>query len=288
MSPKSTRSKEGKVFNSITQKIKNIPIGQYARRSGFRQRKEKKITGKGMIIGFFLLAMQSKHTLQGWAEQLCLLNGKTVSKQAVWDRINDCFIRFLLMVLKYQFNHQSALDHKNVKSHPTLSRYKRILLHDSTTIALPDVLSIFYPGNVSRGKQKAILKIQVIYDLMSHRFVHFEITPFTANDQSKSDDIITVSHSGDLVIRDLGYFSLNCFEQMLTNKINFVSRVRYGVKIYNVHSQQEINLLAWLRKHHQFDQWVLLGKQHRVPVRLVVEPVPQQQADCRRMKSQTR
>jgi len=285
MTPKSTRSKEAKSFDSITQKLKNIPLNQYARRSGFKQRKEKKITGKGLIIGFFLLAMQSKHTLQGWAEQLCLLNGKTVSKQAVWDRINDCFIRFLLMVLKYQINHQSALDHKNVKAHPALSHYKRILLQDSTTIALPDVLSRFYPGNVSQGKQKAILKIQVFYDLVRHRFVHFEITPFTANDQSKSNDIIWVSRQGDLVIRDLGYFSLNCFEQMLTRKINFVSRVRYGVKIYDAHSQQEINLLARLRKHHQFDQWILLGKQYRVPVRLVIEPLPQQQADCRRMRA---
>ena len=285
MTPKNTPSKEVKFVDSITQKIKNIPLSQYARRSGFKKRKEKKITGKGMILGFFLLAMQSKHTLQGWAEQLCLLNGKTVSKQAVWDRINDGFIRFLLMVLKYQINHQSALDHKNVKAHPALSRYKRILLQDSTTIALPKALSIFYPGNVSRGKQKAILKIQVVYDLTSHRFVHFEITPFTANDQSKSDEILRLSRPGDLVIRDLGYFSLNCFEQMLTAKISFVSRVRYGVKIYDAQSQQEINLLPWLRKHHQFDQWVLLGKRHRVPVRLIIEPLPQQQADYRRMKA---
>jgi hypothetical protein len=285
MTSKSTCSKEAKNFDSIAQKVKNIPFNQYAHRSGFKKRKEQKITGKGMIIGFFLLAMQSKHTLQGWAEQLYLLNGKTVSRQAVWERINDCFIRFLLMVLKYQINHQSALDHKNVNVHPALNSYKRILLQDSTTIALPDVLSKWYPGNMSRGKQKAILKIQVIYDLVSHRFVHFEITPFTANDQSKSDEIIRLSRSGDLVIRDLGYFSLNCFEKMLTTKISFVSRVKYGVKIYDAHSQQEINLLPWLRKHHQFDQWVLLGKQHRVPMRLVIEPLPQQQVDCRRMRA---
>lgn len=285
MTPKSTRSKEAKSFDSIAQKVKNIPFNRYARSSGFKQRKPQKITAKWLVLGFFLLAMQSKHTLQGWAEQLCLLNGKTVSRQAVWERINDCFIRFLLMVLKYQMKYQADLDHKKSNFHPALSRYKRILLQDSTTIALPDMLSRFYPGNVSRGKQKAILKIQVIYDLMSHRFVHFEITPFTANDQSKSDDIITVSRNTDLVIRDLGYFSLNCFEQMITTKISFVSRVRYGVKIYDAHSQESIDLLGLLRKHHQFDQWVLLGRQHHVPVRLIIEPLPQQQADCRRMKA---
>lgn len=285
MTSKSTRSKEEKKFDSIAQKVKNIPFNRYARVSGFKQRKEQKIRGKWMIIGFFLLALQSKHTLQGWAEQLCLLNGKTVSRQAVWERINDGFIRFLLLVLKYEFNHQCALDHKKMKAHPALRRYKRILLQDSTTIALPDALSRWYPGNVSAGKQKAVLKIQVIYDLVSHRFVHFEITPFTANDQSKSDDIITVSRQGDLVIRDLGYFSLNCFEQMLTTQISFVSRARYGVKIYDPCSQQEINLLAYLRKHHQFDQWILLGRQYRVPVRLVIEPLPQQQADLRRRRA---
>ena len=83
----------------------------------------------------------------------------------------------------------------------------------------------------------------MVYDLISNTFVHFEITPFPVNDQSKSKDILSIVRKGDLVIRDLGYFSLACFEKM-SNNISFVSRIRYGVKIFDIKTGGEINLLS--------------------------------------------
>lgn len=88
-----------------------------------------------MILGFFMLALQNKNTLQGCAEQICRVSRKMVSKQAIWSRISDGLIRFLMLALKFETSHQVSINAKQVKMHPVLKRFKRILLQDSTTLA---------------------------------------------------------------------------------------------------------------------------------------------------------
>ena len=114
--------------------------------------------------------------------------------------------------------------------------------------------------------------------------MYFEITPFTANDQSKSKDILSIVQKGDLVIRDLGYFSLGCFEKMSKN-ISFVSRIKHGVKIFNIKTSEEIKLLKHLKKYKSFDQWVLIGREQRLKVRLVILPLSDEQANEKRYRA---
>lgn len=166
-----------------------------------------------------------------------------------------------------------------------LKNYKRILIQDSTIIALPVWLSRFFPGNVSRGEKKSQLKIQVVYDILSNRFIYFEITAFTTNDQSKAKDLLKLATREDLVIRDLGYFVLDCFDKMNEQSIHFISRMRYGIKIYDLKSGEEINLLQEIKKKKRYDQWVLIGKKQKVKVRLIALPLPEQQASIRRRRA---
>src|SRR5208283_2603813 len=130
-------------------------------------------------------------------------------------------------------------------------------------------------------------KIQVIFDLISNTFIYFEITPYTANDQSKAEDILKIAEEGDLVIRDLGYFALESFTMMNVKTIKYVSRLRNGVKIYDSVTKKEIDLLAILRIKGAFDGKVLLGSKEKVEVRLVVQQLPEEQANLRRYKAKT-
>jgi transposase len=156
------------------------------------------------------------------------------------------------------------------------------LVQDSTTISLPDALGWCFAGNYSRGKKKAVLKIQAIYDLLSNRFIHFEITPYTDNDQSKSNDILSIATKGDLVIRDLGYFVLKSFDGMRAQNISFISRLKFGVNIYPSTTSKKINLLQTIRSTGSFDQWVFLGSEQKVATRMVVLQMSQEQSDKRR------
>lgn len=231
------------------------------------------------------MALQGKNSLELWAEQLSNITGKIVSKQAIWKRITPYLTKFLMLILSDALREQISSTHQSIKQgRLRVSGYNRILIQDSTTIALPEWLKKFFPGNTSRGKKKSQLKIQVVYDIISNTFVYFEITPFTANDQSKSKDILNIAQKGDLVIRDLGYFSLECFQQM-NEHISFVSRIRYGVKIFDIKTGEEINLLKHLKKYKSIDQWVLIGCEQKVKVRLVILPLSNEQANEKRYRA---
>ena len=127
------------------------------------------------------MALQGKNTFQQWSEQIAGITGKTVSRQGLWKRVTSRLTKFLALVLWDALSQQVAYIHSQALRHGSLNTYKRTLIQDSTTIALPLWLRWCFPGNVSRGEKKAQLKIQVIYDLLHNQFIHFEITPFTAN-----------------------------------------------------------------------------------------------------------
>jgi hypothetical protein len=283
MTPKSTCSRQS--YKSIENKLKLIPFNKHALRSGFKQRKAQKLTGKVLLMSFLEMALQGNNSFQMWAEKVGSLTGKYVSKQAIWKRITSCYINFLVAILADVLRTQISQVSKQIEQGALKNRYKRILIQDSTSLALPSCLRWCFPGNTARGERKAQIKIQVIYDLLNSRFIYFELTPFTANDQSKSKDILHIAGKEDLVIRDLGYFSLDCFDQLNNQHTGFVSRLKYGVKITDLHTGKEINLLAALKTHGWFDRWVCVGEKQQIQLRLVAVSMPQEQAGRRRQKA---
>jgi len=272
-------------YQSLSNKLRHIHFGRHSVTSGFRQRKEQKLTGKLLLISFFLMALQGKNSLQLWAEKLSLIKGGGVSKQAVWKRMTAFYTKFLIAVLQEALRDQLMRNRVNLNNQFLRKCYQRVLIQDSTCIALPSCLCWCFPGNTSRGKRKAGLKIQVVYDLLSNQFIHLEITPFTTNDQSQSKKILSIAKEDDLVIRDLGYFVTDCFNQLLNEQIHFVSRLRFGKKLTELRTGKNINLLRDLRKHGKLDRWINIGIHETTAVRLVAMPLPQEIANRRRQKA---
>lgn len=82
MTSKSTLSvlkSKDKNKNYVEQKLKKIPLEKLSKESGFKQRKEQKINGKGLLISFILMAMQGKTSYEQWAQQLGIVNKKKLS-----------------------------------------------------------------------------------------------------------------------------------------------------------------------------------------------------------------
>ena len=88
-----------------------------------------------------------------------------------------------------------------------------------------------------------------------------------------------------MVIRDLGYFVTDCFNQLLREQIHFVSRLRFGKKLIDLRTGKKINLLRDLRKHRKLDRWINIGTHETTAVRLVAIPLPEEIANRRRQKA---
>jgi hypothetical protein len=225
------------------------------------------------VTGFIISCCYGKNTFSQWALQISLLSGKPVSRQGIFDRLHSRAVVFARELLEHALSRQSGADF----SSGLFSCFNKVLLQDSTTLRLPQVLSKIFPGNHSGGEQKAVARIQSILSLKAMKFIKFSLDAFTQNDQGASGEILLLAKKGDLVIRDLGYFSLAVFEKLIAANVHILSRLRYGVTISD--AQGNIILLKDLLKQKRgVDRWVYIGKKIKVRVRLVMLPVPAQQA----------
>lgn len=263
---------------TLWEQLGKLPLEALARRSGFRQRKPKKLPPALFAQAACLCVTLSAASYRCWAGLIGLLGGCTVSKQALWERCTERAAGFLQAALQSLL----ACRHRDLPLPAAAQGFGRILLQDSTTLGLAKKLARFFPGaRNQRGAQKGLLKIQACYDLRSESFVQFSLSSFRRNDQAAAADVLAVVRAGDLVIRDLGYFVLEVMAQIAAAHAYFLSRLRVGVGLWETDGRTPVNLLALLRRSGALDRPFCLGDK-KVPVRLVAVRLPAAVAAARR------
>jgi hypothetical protein len=241
-------------------------------KSGFCRRRARKITAYAFVVGFIECSLKKCCSYSQWAAAIGRIAGRSVAKQSLFERVNNESAVFAERLVQHALKKQIT----KVGNTDLFGSFKQVLLQDSTTLALPDTLAKYFPGNISRGMQKAVARVQCIIEVMTMRFVHFSLSSFSCNDQSASGLITGHLGKNDLVIRDLGYFVLNSLKEIANKQAYFLSRLRSDVKIYDQTGQ-------WLMQQKllckdQVDQWVWIGEKQRLPVRLVMLRLPAAQA----------
>jgi hypothetical protein len=272
---------------TFSQQLKNLPLDTLARTSGFRRRKPKKLTPALFAQAACLFVTLSAASFRSWAGLIGWLGGCTLTKQALWERCTDRAAKFLQAILQSLLV-SVALQH-GLGSPDALVFFGRVLLQDSTTLAVSKALARFFPGaRNQRGAQGGLLKIQACYDLLTQQFVHFSLSSFRRNDQAAAADVLPLLRAGDLVIRDLGYFVLEVLEQIAQAQAYFLSRFRVGVGLWETDGRTPVNLLALLRRQGCLDRQFCCGDR-KVPVRLVAVRLPAAvAAERRRLARQNR
>ncbi len=267
-------------LQQIRAQIARLDAQAMARQSGFLQRTPRKIPLTDFLLALVALAAEATLSLERIAAVISLVADLPYTKQALHKRLQATVEKFLAQVATTLFGELG----QNVRSQGWLRSFRRVLLHDSTVQALPDHLATLFPGSSNQHqKQRAALKIQFIADLLNATLVHCSLSGFTRNDQAAAPDILTVVRSGDLVLRDLGYFALPVLAALERKGAFFLSRFKHGVQVYD-RSGQPLDLARELKVKGSFDQVVLLGA-NRVEVRLVALPAPEAVANERRRKA---
>lgn len=279
-SRKNSVNKESIILGHLVTKT----INKFARKCKYIKRKKGKISPKGLILGFMLMVSRQRNTYSDWAKEIGLLEGKTISKQSLNERMNpetECFIKTIVeqqLVKKVQPTVTKQL--KGVLKH-----FTAVKIEDSTTLSLPDELHEEFPGNVSRAEKKSQAKLHAMYNLTAVNFSFLTVHSFRNNDQSLAANSLPYLEKGDLIIRDLGFLTLDAVKQFAEKEVYFISRKNYQSKIYDIKTGAEINLLKQLRKKKYFDKEVLIGQKQQLKVRLVAIPVPDTQANERIRKA---
>lgn len=255
-------------------------LNRLATESGFMVRRARKLTPLHFVVSFFMALSQGHTSLRGWVGQLFVLCGATLSKQGLNGRLTKEACRFVQKVFEALLRQRCHIP-KEVGR--VLKNFSSVVAQDSSAFGLKEGLKDHFKGNISRGVEKAVLRLKAIVELCSLRLLEVKVTCYRENDQSAASNIHKFLRASALVIRDLGYWSVDSFAKIMSRGAYFLSRLRWGVTLYTP-SGGELSLSTLLngRVH---DRWVRLSKTHPLAVRLLILPVPCEVAEQRIRKA---
>jgi hypothetical protein len=262
--------------------LKNI--NKISRRAGFCIRQTSKIKPFFLIFGFYKMLMKNLNTYEDWSSEIGILSGKSLSKQAVEERMNTATSNMLHQVFEYKLN--SVLSNNcNEKDNQLRGKFNEIKIDDSTVLCLPEELNTFFPGNVSLGRKKAQIKIHALHNLTKNSFDFLNVHNYTDSDQGLSGKVLPYLNAGDLILRDLGFQNLTIQKQFISRRIYFVSKKKSNVCVFDIKTGLQIDLLKYLKKKKYFDGSVLVGVKEKVQMRLVIQPLSKEIGDEKRRKA---
>ncbi len=251
-----------------------------ARETGCVKR-ERKFSGSTLLSTLVLTVLRSPK-LELWDYQSTAAQlGVDVTENAIAHRFTPDLVKFLEAALQRVLRRVLMTDTPPIE---LLKRFTQLVIGDSTTITLPDEYAEQFPGcGGGYGGGKAVLKIQVLWDLCSGR-LQVLLEPGRASD-AKSPITELPLPAGSLSIFDLGYFSLNRFQRVQLAEGYWLSRLQYGTTVYDMAGNPVAlwKFLAKKAKRGVVDVPVQLGEK-RLGCRLVAIHVSPEIAARRRQK----
>ena len=275
----------------IKEKLQTYAIEELANRTRFNLRRDAKVKALIFVLGFFEVITQG-YSLRKWAQRISTyLLGDCLSKAGLQKRFSSRTVKFCLDLLgRILRGHFFDPLSRFKLSSPLLSSFAHVYVVDSSCLSLNSSLAWLFPGSHSSTGQAATARIQVCLELKQHLFRYFSLASFRNNDQSHSPAILSFLQAGDLVLRDMGYWSLKVFRAIMAHQASFLSRFRYGAYLYHPHSGAQIPLGKLLKSATQkglayIDRPILVGKKAQLPVRFVAIRLPEQIANERIRKA---
>jgi hypothetical protein len=268
---------------TVDRRLQQLSLDKIARNTKFYRRTPQKIQALPFIAALCAAAHQNIFSY-GKIAFLLGLRGILVSKQAVAERFNLYAVALFKQALSALIGKVSGTETIQKQGAPAF--FKNVYLQDSTYLSLPQPLADAYPGAKNHtNKKNAGMKIQAVFNLKKDQMADFSLSAFNRTDQAASKDILNLVQPKDLVIRDLGYFVLDVFKDIAQKGAFFLSRLRSNVAVYCPNTGKRLNLLSILKKQPCTDIDVLIGRNQKLPVRLVAIPVPEHIANERRRKA---
>lgn len=204
--------------------------------------------------------------------------GTMASRQAYHHKMTNASVRFFEAILAI-----IMLSKTHTAVPLQFRQFKRILVQDSTVVKLPSKLMDLFSGVKNAYTQVCNARIQCVYDLLSGSFTQWSMHPYSKNDLAVANELHV--RTGDLVLRDRGYFTAKESRRIIEANGEFISRYKHKTTLYDPETGQEIDLFRLLNTERNIDRKVLIGKDDQVEVRIIATEVSQETAGRRRQKA---
>ncbi len=210
-----------------------------------------------------------------------------ISKQGMDKRFNEQALAFL----KHLIEKQLSVELGQQIEAGWLSLFNRVVIKDATRFDLPEKYKdhLAGPGG-SASKAGACLQFE--YDLKSGSIIDLNLTAANRPDVKDAVQVLDNVACNDLIIRDLGYFAFKSFLNISDKGAFFISRLRPKTIVYEIEKgvMQQLNfkvLYERMKKHQlpRIEKDVFIGNEPKIPVRLIMELLPDEIYEQRIRKS---
>jgi hypothetical protein len=252
-------------------------LTEVAEITGFCQRGTKFTPLMFFDILLYNSSSDSNKSLNQLTVEVLSEHGIKISKQGIDKRFSDRSVEFVKTIFERVFTLQ--VQEEGIDSN-WLAQFHHVRIKDSTRFDIPEEFNEILPGS-GGSASKAGVCIQYEYDVKGGKILDLTITPANRPDVKDAKETMLNLEKGDLIIRDLGYFSLEVIEQIRLTQAYFISRIDSTTKVYTQKQGRikEVNFDALRRLMvkqglGRVELPVLIGKVARIPLRLIIELLP--------------
>jgi hypothetical protein len=207
-----------------------------------------------------------------------------ISRESLHERFTESAVEYMEICARFILRKKIQSQTLQTK---LLDTFNRVFLVDSSSWDIDPKLSDILPGS-GGSASRANCKTQTFYEYKSGEISLFELTPGTNPDNKYTKQIPARINPKDLLIADLGYFSLNTFNEIIQKSAFFISRFKIGTCIWDSETLKPIELKKVLMgvngNAYQMDVKIGADEKTRVSCQLVCLRVKEEIANNRRMR----
>jgi hypothetical protein len=234
-----------------------------ARKSGLVQRHSHRFSGPGFLLGLLRSVTKGDTSLNHIAMHLGGFHARTMTRQAVHQRMSPASSSFLLQVIDHLLAKHCAGPFEQLREGP----FKRVLIEDSTVISMAKSNAENFPNNGNGRTATAGCKCLLLADLISGKPIVSQLHAARQADQSLSHEAVEHCRAGDLLVRDMGFFNLESLRRISDRDAFWISRLPVSVSLV-ADDGTELRELLKRAVTDRLDLPAFVGRD-RVPCRLI-------------------
>lgn len=197
-----------------------------ARETHLIERTSAKFSAAGFLLSQFKAVLTGKASFEQIARSLKSSEKKSISRQAVHERVDKAAVAFMISVtgqaLKERWAEQKLICSKV---------FNRVLIEDSSQAKTHVNNAEDFPGHGNGKGKTAGCKSDLAFDLLTGEPLFQTLHLATDQDRELGKDLVDLVEKDDLVLRDMGYFGVNEFDRIAHRGAYWLSRVPVNVKI---------------------------------------------------------
>lgn len=260
-----------------------------ARKSRFVLRTCRKIFPDALLRSVLLAVCENTPHFRAVAEKISSISDHDPSRQGVFGRLkNEAAPNFFFSAFRQVLVEQCRRftdRHLTAALECCTGIFLRIIIEDGSVLPLHRSLADRFRGSVNQHGETAALRLRWAFDYLTGETIDAQLHHWRENDMSTAFELLAYLKKDDLVLRDMRYFCLRSFHEIIGIGAFFITRLPEGTVVTDGDGKR-MNIPATLRKcARNVHEWqVKVGRDNSVERRLIAARIDRAKAAERKRR----